>query len=35
LERLVNGALLVGGWSVFAVVVALVFFLGAVVGGFK
>jgi hypothetical protein len=31
----VKGALLVGWWSVVAVVVASVFFFGAIVGGFK
>ena len=31
----VRGALLVGGWSVFALLVATVFFFGALVGGFK
>jgi hypothetical protein len=31
----VKRALLVGGWSVFAVAVASVFFFGAIVGGFK
>ena len=35
MQPLVRGVLLVGGWSVFAVVVASLFFFGAVVGGFK